>query len=63
MRGKASAISARIPKRLKERMQITIERFGYVNEADFLREAIRTHIYALERNAKEEVVKVEPSKC
>ena len=51
---KYSAVSARIPTILKKMLAETVEKYGYVNESDFIREAIRIHIYAV-RDKNEEV--------
>ena len=47
-----SAISTRIPAKLKKRLQQYVSRFGYVNESDFIREAIRMHIAGLEASER-----------
>jgi Arc/MetJ-type ribon-helix-helix transcriptional regulator len=42
-------IAARIPKTLKDRIKEAVKKYGYTNEGDLLREAIRLHLFALER--------------
>lgn len=44
-----SAISVRIPNVLKDRIKEAVKKYGYVNECDLIREAVRGHLFALER--------------
>ena len=43
-------ICFRLPKELKERMDRQVERGAFLNESDFLREAVRDLVQKNERN-------------
>jgi len=51
-------VATRVTLEFRKRMQDVMSSHGYINEADFIREAIRSHIYALQQHNKDEEKKV-----
>ena len=41
---KTAAISCRIPVKLKEELKAVVESGFWINESEFIREAVRTHV-------------------
>lgn len=52
-----SAIGCRIPKEMSKRIDILIEKGWYATQSDFFREALRSHLFAVENqiNKPEEI--------
>lgn len=45
-------LNVRLPKKVKEEARECVRQYGYTNLSELVREAIRSHIYALERVKK-----------